>query len=68
MPFRAAFCRAAAKASGSTSVPTTEAAPARAAYKLSTPVLVDRDVQVVHIQPDGSLANEAGEPRQLTLF
>jgi uncharacterized protein (DUF488 family) len=37
-------------------------------YKLITPALEDRDIQVVHIQPDGSLVDEAGIPRQLTLF
>jgi uncharacterized protein (DUF488 family) len=37
-------------------------------HKLITPVLVDHGVQVVHIQPDGSLVGEAEQPRQLTLF
>ncbi len=37
-------------------------------HSLITPVLLDRGVHVLHIQPDGSLVNEAEEPRQLTLF
>jgi uncharacterized protein (DUF488 family) len=37
-------------------------------YKLITPVLVDQDVHVLHIQPDGSLVDEGQEPRQLALF
>lgn len=37
-------------------------------YRLITPVLVDRGVQVVHIQADGSLVEEIEQPRQLNLF
>jgi uncharacterized protein (DUF488 family) len=37
-------------------------------YKLITPALLDREVQVLHIQPDGSVVDEAQEPRQLSLF
>jgi uncharacterized protein (DUF488 family) len=37
-------------------------------YKLITPALLDQDVYVLHIQPDGSLIDEAQEPRQLALF
>jgi len=37
-------------------------------YKLITPALLDRDVRVLHIQPDGSVVDEALEPRQLSLF
>ena len=37
-------------------------------YKLITPALLDRDVHVLHIQPDGSLVDEDDEPRQLSLF
>lgn len=37
-------------------------------YKLITPALLDRDVHVLHIQPDGSLVDEDKEPRQLALF
>jgi uncharacterized protein (DUF488 family) len=37
-------------------------------YKLITPALVDRDVHVLHIQPDGSLVAEDQQPRQLSLF
>lgn len=35
---------------------------------LITPALLAQDVDVVHIQPDGSLVDEAQEPRQLSLF
>jgi uncharacterized protein (DUF488 family) len=35
---------------------------------LITPVLLAQDVNVVHIQPDGSLVDEAQEPHQLSLF
>lgn len=37
-------------------------------HKLITPVLLDRDIHVLHIQPDGNLVDEDKEPRQLTLF
>jgi uncharacterized protein (DUF488 family) len=37
-------------------------------YKLITPALLDRDVHVLHIQPDGNLVDEDQEPKQLTLF
>jgi uncharacterized protein (DUF488 family) len=37
-------------------------------YKLITPALLDRQVRVLHIQPDGSLVDEEQEPRQLSLF
>jgi uncharacterized protein (DUF488 family) len=37
-------------------------------YKLITPVLLDLDVSVLHIQPDGSVVNEEGGPQQLRLF
>jgi uncharacterized protein (DUF488 family) len=37
-------------------------------YKLITPALVALKVQVLHIQPDGSLVDEAQEPKQLSLF
>jgi uncharacterized protein (DUF488 family) len=37
-------------------------------YKLITPVLIERGVQVLHIQPDGSLIDEDQEPKQLVLF
>ena len=37
-------------------------------HKLITPALVDQGIQVLHIQPDGSLVDEDKEPRQLTLF
>ncbi len=37
-------------------------------HKLITPALLDHDVQVYHIQPDGSLVDENAEPRQLSLF
>jgi uncharacterized protein (DUF488 family) len=37
-------------------------------HKLITPALLDREAQVLHIQPDGSLVDEALEPRQLSLF
>ena len=37
-------------------------------HKLITPALLDRDIQVYHIQPDGSLVDENAEPRQLSLF
>ena len=37
-------------------------------YTLLTPVLLDLDTRVLHIQPDGSLVDEEEEPRQLALF
>jgi uncharacterized protein (DUF488 family) len=37
-------------------------------YKLITPALLDQKVRVLHIQPDGSLVDEAQEPKQLSLF
>lgn len=37
-------------------------------HKLITPVLLDRDIHVLHIQPDGNLVDEDKEPRQLGLF
>jgi uncharacterized protein (DUF488 family) len=36
--------------------------------RLITPALLERDVRVLHIQPDGSLVDEDKEPRQLSLF
>jgi uncharacterized protein (DUF488 family) len=37
-------------------------------YKLITPSLLDQGVQVLHIQPDGTIIDEDKAPRQLTLF
>ncbi len=37
-------------------------------YKLITPALVDQNIRVLHIQPDGSLADEESVPTQLRLF
>jgi uncharacterized protein (DUF488 family) len=37
-------------------------------HKLITPVLLDQDFGVLHIQPDGSLVDELQEPKQLSLF
>jgi uncharacterized protein (DUF488 family) len=37
-------------------------------HKLITPALLDQGVNVIHIQPDGSLIDERKVPRQLTLF
>ena len=37
-------------------------------HKLITPALLDREIHVLHIQPDGTLVDENEEPRQLTLF
>lgn len=37
-------------------------------HKLITPALVDQEVHVLHIQPDGTLVDEDKEPRQLSLF
>jgi uncharacterized protein (DUF488 family) len=37
-------------------------------HKLITPVLLEQDVRVLHLQPDGSVVDETQEPRQLALF
>ena len=37
-------------------------------HKLITPVLLDRGIRVLHIQPDGSIVDELEEPRQLALI
>jgi len=37
-------------------------------HRLITPALLEREVPVIHIQPDGSLVHEGQEPRQLSLF
>jgi uncharacterized protein (DUF488 family) len=37
-------------------------------HKLITPALLDREVQVYHVQPDGDVVDENAEPRQLSLF
>ena len=37
-------------------------------HKLITPALLEQDVQVYHIEPDGSLVDENAQPRQLSLF
>jgi uncharacterized protein (DUF488 family) len=37
-------------------------------HKLITPALVEQGVDVVHIQPDGTLVDERSQPRQLALF
>lgn len=37
-------------------------------HKLITPALVEQAIDVVHIQPDGSLVDEGSQPRQLALF
>jgi uncharacterized protein (DUF488 family) len=37
-------------------------------HKLITPALLERGAGVIHIQPDGTLVDEAVVPRQLTLF
>jgi uncharacterized protein (DUF488 family) len=37
-------------------------------YKLITPALLDQGVNVIHIQPDGSLIDEEKVPKQLSLF
>lgn len=37
-------------------------------HKLITPALLDRKVDVYHIQPDGNRIHENEEPRQLSLF
>jgi uncharacterized protein (DUF488 family) len=37
-------------------------------YKLITPILLDNNLDVLHIQTDGSLVDERKVPRQLALF
>jgi len=37
-------------------------------HKLITPALLDREIHVLHIQPDGTLVDENEEPKQLSLF
>jgi uncharacterized protein (DUF488 family) len=37
-------------------------------HKLITPILLDNNVDVLHIQPDGSIVDERKMPKQLTLF
>ena len=37
-------------------------------HKLITPALVEQGVEVVHIQPDGTVVDERSQPRQLALF
>jgi uncharacterized protein (DUF488 family) len=37
-------------------------------YKLISPVLLDQGINVIHIQPDGSLIDEDKTPKQLSLF
>jgi uncharacterized protein (DUF488 family) len=37
-------------------------------HKLITPALVEQGVDVVHIQPDGTLVDERSQPKQLALF
>ena len=37
-------------------------------HKLITPALLEREIQVLHIQPDGSVVDEEKEPKQLALF
>jgi uncharacterized protein (DUF488 family) len=37
-------------------------------HKLITPALLAQNVRVLHIQPDGTLVDEAQEPKQLSLF
>ena len=37
-------------------------------YKLITPALLDQNVRVLHIQPDGSLVDDEVLPTQLRLF
>jgi uncharacterized protein (DUF488 family) len=37
-------------------------------YKLITPALQEREIRVLHIQPDGSLVDEDDIPKQLSLF
>ncbi|MGD9315631.1 MAG: DUF488 domain-containing protein [Anaerolineae bacterium] len=37
-------------------------------HKLITPILLDNNLDVLHIQPDGSLVDERTVPKQLTMF
>ena len=37
-------------------------------YKLITPALLDQNIRVLHIQPDGSLVDEGSVPTQLHLL
>jgi uncharacterized protein (DUF488 family) len=37
-------------------------------HKLITPILLDNNLDVLHIQPDGSLVDERKVPKQLTMF
>jgi uncharacterized protein (DUF488 family) len=37
-------------------------------HLLITQTLLDRDLRIVHIQPDGTAAEATSEPRQLSLF
>lgn len=37
-------------------------------HKLISPALVEQAIDVVHIQPDGTLVDERSQPRQLGLF
>jgi uncharacterized protein (DUF488 family) len=37
-------------------------------HKLITPALMEQDVRVMHIQPDGALVDESQQIRQLPLF
>jgi len=37
-------------------------------HKLITPALLDREIRVLHIQPDGALVDEGDQPKQLSLF
>ena len=37
-------------------------------HKLITPALVEQAIDVIHIQPDGSLVDERSQPKQLALF
>jgi uncharacterized protein (DUF488 family) len=37
-------------------------------HKLIAPALLEQNIHVVHIQPDGNLVDEKREPKQLTLF
>ncbi len=36
-------------------------------HRLITPVLLERGIRILHIQPDGSIVDEHAEPRQLML-
>ena len=37
-------------------------------HKLIAPILLDHNLDVLHIQPDGSLVDERKVPKQLTMF